>query len=503
MRTLLLLADLHVSLDYPMGCTTGTRGPHQMPESHASVLGTSGCDAPLSLLHKAAEAAHGLSPRPELALVAGDLVPYSASKAPSSILSRLTFRNVSTELAAGLPMPACIALGNNDAWPDHATESPIPEAAALRSTCGLRTEQASRGYYTRDLGGGLELLVLNTAPYDGQSLASGLGDDPLGQFVWLEAELSRLEALGSKALLLGHIPPGIDQFAWPALGRTRTSATPQSMWREPCEVSFWAIVSRHAGAVGGLLFGHTHTGWYRVWGGRGAAARPPLLSFGALAPVSHTSPALYTLALDETNALSAVTPYHLDLGAARPAFEASAALPAALGASALTNDAFEELTERLRTPAADEAWSYLFGDYYRGASESGGSECRRADDSFEDCHTCTGECRLAFCCLLAHGASTSDHRRHCRPAAAPLAQWVASSSYSSQSAGGVQQGADPHRLAVGVLVAPMAAVALLVFGWLRRWPPQRPRASPSRATTGVLDDPDPEYYYEYTFVTAR
>ena len=447
-RQFLLFADIHANLDFPTGCSSDEPRKHQLPTSRIRGIGTDGCDSPLPLLRRAAAAATRVAPDAEMALVAGDLVSYhEARDLAGAEPARATFRNISHELAAGVQgLPTCLTLGNNDVWPDHIVNTDpndpsfyAAQADAIQSICPLsdsaRESFTRFGYYAVNLGERLKLVVINTAPYDIGSLLpywgikAHLGADPFSQLAWLNYQLANATASKSKVLILGHIPPGIDQFAWPIDGANRTIASPTSMWHEPFEEKFWQILTAHARVIGGLMFGHKHTSDYRIWGGSAAASAPPLLTFGAVAPVSHTSPAFYVLEVDrKTDTLSHVRPYHLNLTSEHPQFEATAILPDdvfAGGISPLTNENLARRTSKMMDGAAlrsskrssdqesERDWSTLFGDYYRGPSEEGGKACVHADDSFEDCLTCTGQCRLAFTCQLLHGAQSSEHRRRC------------------------------------------------------------------------------------------
>ena len=86
---------------------------------------TDGCDAPISLLQLAADTARSISPKPEMALVAGDLVWHGTGKeGPGGyfdpVRNKYTFVNTTYEITKHLQLPSCVALGNNDDWPDHA-----------------------------------------------------------------------------------------------------------------------------------------------------------------------------------------------------------------------------------------------------------------------------------------------------------------------------------------------------------------------------------------------
>ena len=201
-------------------------------------------------------------------------------------------------------------------------------------------------------------------------------------------------------------------------------------WRDEYAVIFWEIAHKHAHTIGALLFGHKHLADYRVWGDGAAPHAPPLIAFGALSPVSHTSPIFYTLEVDEENMLSRVTPYHLSADKkgdrdeekdGPPIFEPSPSLPEAFGEDTLVNDRFGRLADALESVHEDptwrgyydKVWDEVFADYYRGQTHGNIQDCNSAEDDVFKCRTCSGACRLSFCCLLSHGTTQAEYQAAC------------------------------------------------------------------------------------------
>ena len=119
-RHFLLFTDVHINLDFPLGCTAGDQAPNQHPpkEVNKNPFATDGCDAPISLLQLAADTARSISPKPEMALVAGDLVWHGTGKeGPGGyfdpVRNKYTFVNTTYEITKHLQLPSCVALGNN------------------------------------------------------------------------------------------------------------------------------------------------------------------------------------------------------------------------------------------------------------------------------------------------------------------------------------------------------------------------------------------------------
>ena len=316
-----------------------------------------GKDTPFSLLNETLQSAAEELPSPALLLILGDLVAHHART--ESDAAR-TFTAVASSIHRSFPSLAsggcAVAVGNNDVYPDYAVPSTLSrqgifyeaQAEAVRDLCSLDVEAfeslRSRGFYATQPSAGLQLAVLNTDIYSPNARV-GLGSaearnatDPLGQFEWLEQRLAHAASTGGRVLILGHIPPMVDEYA-------RTE-----LWMAQFAHHYWWLVRRHADQVAGQLFGHVHSDEFRVWRGADGAqpsanvraprssggsrsrddsrsgdssrggdgsrsggssvasaasastdaidAAPPLMTFGSVSPIFGNNPAFYTMELD-------------------------------------------------------------------------------------------------------------------------------------------------------------------------------------------------------------
>lgn len=117
---------------------------------------------------------------------------------------------------------------------------------------------------------------------------------------WLEWQLFRISEAGERAMLLFHIPPGIDGYS-SAYGRGGCAAATTPFWHPAYEERFAAIVARYAGVLEPAIVGHTHMDEFRVLSG---AEGTPLLAmkiFPAVSPIFGNAPAFTVVAYDKAD----------------------------------------------------------------------------------------------------------------------------------------------------------------------------------------------------------
>ena len=225
--TIILIADPHMMPQYNPAiknergcwCGSGSNGAECLLDPPANPWGRVGCNPPPQLVEAALDHAVRMEPEPLLVGVLGDLVQHAA---PSVQFTMDVFANLSRTIAGLFPSTCCkcmLPLGNNDINPNYYVDTAdpnfyAPQAAVARDVCGASEAEAAlftaKGFYSVRPLPKLRWLFLNTNVYHtnndpGRSEAWGpyayppvSGEDPLGQFAWLEAELAGAATLGEE-----------------------------------------------------------------------------------------------------------------------------------------------------------------------------------------------------------------------------------------------------------------------------------------------------------------
>lgn len=387
----------------------------------ASPFGQMGCDAPEALGAASLEAAAAAVPDPDLVIVLGDLVMHGS---PGEDLTQATFWNMSARIARAFPSRprACtVPLGNNDVYPDyHINNSDTlyyaTQARTARAFCGIDESVAAlfarRGYYhVRIHLHKLRVLVLNTNIYavyncptshatrDMHGRPAVCGPDPLGQFAWLETQLSEAAAAGEFVHVHGHIVPGLDMF----------ERTP--MWAEDYASRWWQLVDAHATVIDGLFFGHWHSAVVRPTRSAAAAEAPALQALASISPIYGNNPVFYSASFphhDYRLQPQGFTQHVLTLATAGryPSFVAT---PRATPPNGLTNRDYLEWIATWLTPEGEAAFVGFY-DQWKAGYHGKGLACNTSDADFQECAVCTGGCRVAFACLNSDGLTEAGYR---------------------------------------------------------------------------------------------
>ena len=109
-----------------------------------------------------------------------------------------------------------------------------------------------------------EFIVLNStffsSRYDTPSIAKG--DRGAVELNWLESKLKQVEEQRKTAVLITHIPPGIDVFESAKSGDCNK---PALFWKRPYLDKFLTTINNHASALRDSYAGHIHTDDFRVF----------------------------------------------------------------------------------------------------------------------------------------------------------------------------------------------------------------------------------------------
>ena len=492
----IVLTDLHVDPMYqPTAsptdgcfCRASCSNTSQLWSGHAvRPFGQAECAAPNDLFEHMLASAAREEPSPDFVFLLGDAIAQAHSGDASKGADRAVrereenYATVTSRIARAFPsavksshgLGCAVALGNNDVHTIGLNDSLAStiglndssryawQAAAVAAMCGLSDEEAASfrrgGFYARGAPGGPRLAVLNTAPYNtapqyGNPLNVTLHPDPLGQFAWLETELTRAAARRTPLLILGHMPPVLDFY----------DRAP--IWQEAYAARYWELLKRHSNGVAGQFFGHSHKTQFRVWGGVPAEAQAPLLVMGSVSPVYGNNPGFAVVTLgeggsegeEEGDAVdlrpSEIRAYYADLAGTKdaqtprvellyttatrlqccaPPNITSCCTPqpqsdAPSDAARLTNARYDQYAESMTddpvpTAAGEAAWRHFHADLdaradpikpgLRGkdpASGDGGN-CTAPESFGKGCRVCTHGCRAAWLCLLRRGVSSSSY----------------------------------------------------------------------------------------------
>lgn len=418
---MVLMTDWHVDPHYSthLGpecrCNNVTVGVCSTTLStKASRFGTMGCNVPEPLFAASLEAAVAALPDPDLVIILGDFVAHRSS---SRAFTQAVFDNTSRAISAAFvtkPRACAAPLGNNDMFPNYGVNNSddafySAHAATAREYCGLDDATAAHfarvGYYNLSLPThSLTILVLNTNVYAPRNCANGgtgmadpaCGEDPLGQFAWMDAQLRAAAAAGHRVQVHGHIPPAVDSF-----GR-------EPAWHPDYIPRYWQILEAHAPLIAGHFFGHWHEAIVRASSAPALRDAPALQVLGAVSPIYDNNPVFYSATFDPVSLeVASFTQHVLVLATVGefPNFVASARVAPPTG---LSNADYLALIASWLTPEGDAAFQAFFAQWKAGY-HGRGLACDTVDARFAQCATCTGACRVAFACLNSHGKMNEEY----------------------------------------------------------------------------------------------
>ncbi|CBZ30472.1 conserved hypothetical protein [Leishmania mexicana MHOM/GT/2001/U1103] len=260
-----LISDIHFDPLY------GTKKAFKCTSNSSPTYGMPGCDSPLQLMVRTL--ADVSAQNPSLVLYSGDWQRHkfsSSSLAPAAIFKDMSerFRNVTVDGSLGA-VAFSGALGNNDVVPDYyysweseASEEELAHrVAAMRDAALLSAAEASVmkgcGYYTHTMDR-VHVIVLHTLlwAYDLRPPLPSNVSDPCNQFSFLRSELAKVRAASKRAIIMGHIPPGLNTYYM--LKRGFDSVANDMFWKEQYEATYESIIREYKDLVVVQLFGHSH-----------------------------------------------------------------------------------------------------------------------------------------------------------------------------------------------------------------------------------------------------
>mmetsp|Transcript_29036 Transcript_29036/g.71476 ORF Transcript_29036/g.71476 Transcript_29036/m.71476 type:complete len:529 (+) Transcript_29036:177-1763(+) len=266
----------------------GSRGDAPRSAFAAGAFGDDYCDSPprtmttaIRHINQTHTASHERLLRP-LVLLSGDWVMSDAGNRSPVLPSAVLAAPAAVASALRLHLPSARAYpvwGNHDLLPynTHTGRPGQTSQSAARAFAPFVGEAvarkfADRGYYGIDLDSDLglpaaltntvRLLVLNTALFSPSNSFTHTADGHLAARVhlhWLREQLRAVGAIGGRALVVGHEPPGADWYT----SRARHSNV--ASWWIPEHVRKYAsIVAEFSETIALQTFGHTHADELRI-----------------------------------------------------------------------------------------------------------------------------------------------------------------------------------------------------------------------------------------------
>lgn len=241
---------------------------------------TFGYDSPLWLInktiHSLANIIHSDPLSADFILCSGDLVAHSladisdltnATNFFDGVLQTLanTFSNAFKNDNQFLSSPI-VAIGNNDLYPKYSAPGTTPGWFAsfaanwpsLNYNAESKRSFLAGGSYAIDIPinnerNRVRILSLHTNYWSLYNLQTANQSDPGDVFLFLRNELAKAKQEGIKVYILGHIPPGVDEF----------DQTP--MWQERFVPIYTDLVTPYLGnTIMGQIFGHEHVSQFHM-----------------------------------------------------------------------------------------------------------------------------------------------------------------------------------------------------------------------------------------------
>lgn len=211
-----------------------------------------------------------------------------------------------------------VAIGNNDTYQDHYVinfdDSFFKNMGEIWSNAitddniksVVANEMATAGYYASTLPQqpNLRLIVLNSVLFSAQAQGNSVDVVANNQLAWLHQQLEFAKAFNQKALIVMHIPDGVDAFS-------TASSTPFSIktfWQQEYSERFEADLVNYSDNIVGVLAAHDHGDWMRVLHG-GNNQLVAMSGVPSVSPVFGNNPAykIYSIATDELTLSDFVT----------------------------------------------------------------------------------------------------------------------------------------------------------------------------------------------------
>jgi sphingomyelin phosphodiesterase acid-like 3 len=247
-----------------------------------------------------------VDPDPAVVVIAGDFLAHKwatvvrnahPNLSPTAAAEQ-TMERIEEAFAKTFPLAQfVIVLGNNDdPCGDYRTEPASPYLASIAriwaplvnrrgASPEFLRDFSERAAYTAQLPAHLQAIAIDDIFWSIVYRPCGrAGDSPRAQMQWLTRALNATPR-GSRALVVMHIPPGIDPST--TLLTHRFLIVP--FLREDWNQALIATLANHRSGIAFAIAGHTHRSGYRI------PADVPMLIASAVSPVYENNPGFLRL----------------------------------------------------------------------------------------------------------------------------------------------------------------------------------------------------------------
>jgi hypothetical protein len=291
-----------------------------------------GEDTNAALLESSLRAMRRAAPSPPVVLIAGDLLAHEFKQTYRRLAPNPTVREyrtfvdktvgyLATRFDATFPHAQfVVTLGNNDSYCGDYRATPgspfLARAARAwqplvdrhgRAPRFVRSFSQRGSYVARLPRPGLHAVSVDdvfwSAEYE-NACGSRTSDPGAAQARWLRAALRRLPR-GDRALLVTHVPPGVDAYA-----TLSGAGAPVPLLTGVGQSALLGALD--GGRVPALVFGHLHMSTYRI--GR----RAPMLGVPSISPEFGNNPAFLLASVGPDGEIADFTAHAVDLGGRRP-----------------------------------------------------------------------------------------------------------------------------------------------------------------------------------------
>lgn len=380
--TFLHLSDLHFDQLYAVGSTNDCGRPLCCHEAYgpgnattaAGPFGDYQCDTPLSLLEALLSTLASLSPAPDFILWTGD-DPSHMVWAQSRELNLASAVNITLLLQKYLPkVPVFPVIGNHEGFAVNQFKGPGDDSWLLDGLAKvwsywLPAEPLecfrAYGFYSTVVSPGLRVVGLHTSYWQTLNFWLILEDqDPASQIVWLNDTLATAKANNEKVMIIGHIPPGVDD----------------------AKVDSFTLVHRildtYADILVGTFFGHTHDDSIEIMRDFATGTVPRAMAFitPSITPYTNLNPSWRQFTYDrDTFSLLDFTQYRTDLARANlegkvtwvPAYSAKSAY----NLNSLAASEWQSLVTRMSTD--DTLFNVYLNNVYTGRPPACDAACKK------------------------------------------------------------------------------------------------------------------------------
>jgi sphingomyelin phosphodiesterase acid-like 3 len=234
---------------------------------------------------------------------------YSGDKSPGGYQAfvKKTQTFLAGEIGKAFPdQNVFMAVGNNDSYVDDYVSQPngqfYQDMAALWS--GLVKDKNAQtalqkmfpegGYYAVDVPNqpNLRLIVVNSVLFSMKAKGDGVDAAASKELDWLQGELANVSAQRKKALIILHIPVGVDIYS----SLKATPFNPVLLWKPAYSTRFLAELKQYAANISGVLSGHFHMDFFQI-----LDRTTPVLGTPAISPGFGNNPGFKVFSYSPTS----------------------------------------------------------------------------------------------------------------------------------------------------------------------------------------------------------